>query len=72
MSVSTSPKVTVGSGVPEFLRKNDAEAAFQAVCEIIRKCFPQTLAIDAQLEEDYDQPGWWRVVVTTRFRTPCP
>jgi hypothetical protein len=63
MSVSISPKLTIGSGVQEFLKEKDAEAAFQAVCECIRECFPQTLAINARLEEDHDEPGWWRVVV---------
>ena len=63
MSVSTSPNVTIGPGVPEFLRKNDAEAAFQTICELIRECFPETLAIDAELQEDHDEPGWWRVPI---------
>jgi hypothetical protein len=63
MSVSTAPNVTIGPGVQEFLRKNDAESAFQTICEIIRECFPDTRAIDAQLEEDHDEPGWWRVTV---------
>jgi len=63
MSVSTSPKVTVGPGVPEFLRKHDAEGALPTICEIIRECFPQAVAIETLLEEDYDEPGWWQVVV---------
>ena len=72
MSVSASPKATVGPGVEEFLRKNGAEAAFQAVCETIRECFPQTLAIDARLQEDYDEPGWWRVVVDVALPESLP
>ncbi len=63
MSVSVSPKVTVGPGVSEFLRKHGAEGALATFCEIVRECFPQTLAIEALLEEDYDEPGWWQVVV---------
>ena len=63
MSISTSPKVTVGPGVSEFLRKNDAEGAFPTICEIIRECFQHAVAVEALLEEDYDEPGWWQVVV---------
>ncbi len=72
MSMSTAAKVTVGPGVQEFLRKNDAEAAFQVVCESVRECFPQTLAIDARLQEDYDEPGWWRVVVDVALPESLP
>ncbi len=72
MSVSASPTVTIGPGVQEFLRKNDAEAAFQTICEILRECFPQTLAIDGQLEEDHDEPGWWRVVVGVTLPDSIP
>ena len=70
MSVSTSPTVTIGLGVQEFLRKNDAEAALQTICEILRECFPQPLAIEARLEEDHDEPGWWRVVVDVALADP--
>ncbi len=72
MSVSTSPTVTIGLGVQEFLRKNDAEAALQTICEILRECFPQTLALDAQLEEDHDTPGWWRIVVGVMLPDAIP
>ena len=63
MSVSTPLKVTVGSGVPEFLRANDAEGDFQAICDIVRECFPHAVAVEARLQEDHDEPGWWRVVL---------
>lgn len=68
MSVSTSPKVTVGPGVSEFLRKNDAEGDFRTICDLVRECFPHAVAVEARLEEDHDEPGWWRVVVDMTLR----
>ena len=73
MSVSTSPTVTIGLGVQEFLRKNDAEAALQTICEILRECFPQTAR--------HRTPGWRRTTTsraggvwswTSCCRTPFP
>ena len=72
MSASTSPKVTIGPGVQEFLQKKDAQAAFQTVCEIVGESFPQTLAIEARLEEDHDEAGWWRVVVGVTLPESIP
>jgi hypothetical protein len=72
MDVSTSPKVTIGPGVQEFLRKNGAETSFQAVCDVIRACLPETLAIDAELGEDYDECGWWRVLVLSTLPAATP
>jgi hypothetical protein len=72
MSISTAPSVTIGPGVQEFLRRNDAEAAFQTICEIIRECFPETRAIGAQLEEDHDIAGWWRIVVSVTLPDSIP
>lgn len=72
MSVSTAPNVTVGPGVQEFLRKNDAEAAFQTICELIRECFPETIAVEAEFQEDHDEPGWWRVRILFTLPAASP
>jgi hypothetical protein len=72
MSVSTSPNVTIGSGVQDFLRQNDAETAFQTICELIRECFPETLSVEAELQEDHDEPNWWRVRMLFTLPAACP
>lgn len=61
MSVSTTPNVKVGPGVSEFLHRNNAESSFQAICELIRECFPEARTLDAQLQEDRYEPDEWRV-----------
>jgi hypothetical protein len=71
MSVSTSPNVTIGPGVQEFLRQNDAETAFQTICELIRERFPETLSVEADLQEDHDEPGWRRVYIFFTLPADC-
>ncbi len=60
MSVSTPLKVTVGPGVPEFLRANDAEGDFQAICDIIRECFPHAVGRRSPAcKRIMTRPGRW-------------
>ncbi len=56
MSVTTTPNLTVGPGVSDFLRRNNAEASFQTACELIRECFPDARTIKAELQEDCYEP----------------
>jgi hypothetical protein len=72
MSVTTTPNLTVGPGVSDFLRRNNAEASFQTACDLIREYFPETLSVEAELQEDHDEPGWRRVRLLFTLPSACP
>jgi hypothetical protein len=72
MGVSTSPAVTADPGVYEFLKLHGAEAAFQTVCELVREVYPEARAIQANVFEDWDVPGWMRVRVAFLLPEPLP
>ena len=72
MSVTTTPNIIVGPGVTDFLRCNHAEASFQTICELIGEYFPETLSVEAELQEDHDEPGWQRVRILFTLPAACP
>ena len=63
MSLTTSREPVLEAGESEFLKRHDAEAAFQTVCELVRTYFPELRAINVWLLEDPDEDDHtWAVV----------
>jgi hypothetical protein len=48
----------------EFLKRHDAEADYHALCSLLRECFPEMLKLEAELGDDYDEPGRQMIVLT--------
>ncbi len=63
MSVTTTPETIVEPAAVEFLKKQGAERDFETICALVRTCFPELRALEAKLEEDGDEPNWYRVIV---------
>jgi hypothetical protein len=63
MSVVQSTDLMLDPAVPAFLKQHGAEAVLAALTDLIRTCFPDRRALKAYVKEDYDEPGWFRVVL---------
>lgn len=54
MSTATISPIHLPADVAEFLRRHQAEAAFEQVCQLVRDCYPGRLDMTFRLLDDPD------------------
>ena len=62
MTMMKTPERVEGA-VGDFLRKHEAEPAYQTLRELLRECIPEMTGIEVRVEADWDEPRWLRVVI---------
>jgi hypothetical protein len=62
----------VDDALRDFLKKSNAEADFQTICELAREHFPEMRSLTAKLQEDHDEPGWMRVFLQVMIPESLP
>ena len=68
MASTTSEQLVVDASVEDFLLQHGAEADFRKICDLVRACFPELIALEVTIEEDPDEEG--RVQAVVRVKLP--
>jgi len=66
MSTATLPEISISPEVREFLKGHNAEAAFDKVRELVRKCYPDLVDMRFSLldDPDVDDRAWCMIDIT--------
>lgn len=72
MNSIASPELFMEPGVADFLKRHDAGAAFQTALELVRKYFPDVMAVRVSTIEDPDEDNHTWVALDIRVPIQDP